>query len=515
MSNVGTNFYKAYLAQALQEGGSETTIYVDRITTLTGESIAWSDFADESFGVLTIRPDGDGLTSFPENISFTGIDTTNLAFTGAIRGLSAKSTSVVSANKRYHAIGTPVVISWGVHSWSQLKDYVDNSVAGFTSFFAPGTAGEVVAAGNLVYFDDTDNEWKLCDADTAATVENTLLGIAQGAGIDGGAITGGVLIMGYDQNQTGLTAGAIYYASNTAGAISSSAGTKEVTIGFARSTTSLYFNPRFNQNITEDIQDALVGSSGTPSSSNKYITEDDVSNAGVSGKIVRATSTSLPALGGENLTNISLAKSLTAGETINGVTLPVPVYIKTADNEVYACDGNDQNTLDFVGFATTNSTNGNAITVKYEGIVTGFSGLTPGSKYYVQDAIGTIGTTIGTYEVLVGIAVSATEILIQKGMMEYIGESAFSVSSGNTLYTHPTGARFAIVACGASSTIGQPTDFFMTKKGRTSATYSFDGVNASDDGSYSFSWEATGIRVTEDSDPNADGSLSGTIFWYK
>ncbi len=256
-SNVGHNVYKGYLSQNLTEGGSETVVYVDRLTTLTGETMATADFSDLSYGVLVINPEGDGSTSYPEFISFTAIDSSAVSFTGCIRGLSSKATTTVTANKRFHPIGTPVTISWGIHSWKLLKDYVDTSVASFTSFFAPGTAGETVVAGNLVYFDDTDNEWKKCDADTAATVENTLLGIAQGAGVDGGAITDGVLLFGYDDNQTGMTPGALQYASNTAGGISETPGTKEVTLGYSRSATTLYFNPRFNQQLTENQQDLV------------------------------------------------------------------------------------------------------------------------------------------------------------------------------------------------------------------------------------------------------------------
>ena len=145
------------------------------------------------------------------------------------------------------------------------KGYVDGVVAGtFPSnrLVVAGTAGETIADGNLIFFDSvTDNEWKLCDADTANTVENVLLGIAQGAGTNGNAITGGVLLEGLDDAQTGLTGGNIMFASNVAGGISSSAGTNEVTVGIvpAGSTTTLYFSPRFNQQLTENQQDALVG----------------------------------------------------------------------------------------------------------------------------------------------------------------------------------------------------------------------------------------------------------------
>jgi hypothetical protein len=221
------------------------------------------------------------------------------------------------------------------------KAYVDALLAGVVTtvnVIVPGTAGETVSAGNLIYFDDTDNEWKKCDADTAATVENTMLGIAQGAGTDGGAINGGVLVRGLDANQSGLTAGAIYYASNTAGAISASAGTKEVTIGFSYSTTQLYFNPRFNQQITEDEQDALVGTSGTPSNSNKFVTADDVAENTAS-KIVRRKSNSnitVPATPTDttDAASKSYVDAIAVGEKISIVTTDVTIASSAAETNL-------------------------------------------------------------------------------------------------------------------------------------------------------------------------------------
>lgn len=104
----------------------------------------------------------------------------------------------------------------------------------------------------------------------------------------------------------------------------------------------------------------------------------------------------------------------TAGETIAGATLPVPSFIDPSDNEFYACDANDTTRLQFDGFAISSSTDGNSIQIQTSGVVGGFSGLTPGVKYYVQDTIGTIGTSVGTNTIFVGVAVSATQILIQK-----------------------------------------------------------------------------------------------------
>lgn len=108
-------------------------------------------------------------------------------------------------------------------------------------------------------------------------------------------------------------------------------------------------------------------------------------------------------------------RTMKAGETISGATTPVPVFQNKTDNEYYICDGNDTAKMKFLGFALTNANNGEDIEVQFSGIVSGFTGLSEGEKYYLSDTAGAISTTIGTYEVLVGIAISETQLLIQKG----------------------------------------------------------------------------------------------------
>lgn len=241
------NTFKAYLSSKLAAAGSETTIYLDRVTTITGETILTSHFATLGRGILSINPDGDGQTSYPEWASFTAVSGTTL--TGVTRGLSALSNSVVAANKRYHPVGTPVVISFGVHNVQDLIDYVDDQVGAAsigTGNVVLATAGEDVASGELVYLKD-DGKWWLTDANTIATVDGVQLGIAQGAGSTDGNITGGVLLKGLDSNQSGLVAGTTYYASDTAGAISDSAGTNSRIIGVGKSTTTLYFDNNYGQ----------------------------------------------------------------------------------------------------------------------------------------------------------------------------------------------------------------------------------------------------------------------------
>jgi len=134
---------------------------------------------------------------------------------------------------------------------------------------------------------------------------------------------------------------------------------------------------------------------------------------------------------------------INAGETINGATLPVPVYISKADNEAYACDANDTDKYKFVAFAISNGTDGNPIKLQGSGVVSGFSGLSEGEKYYVQDTAGTIGTTPGTMEILVGVAISATELLIQKG--KRFSSGVVTVNSGSPDHTITLGFRASAV----------------------------------------------------------------------
>ncbi len=80
--------------------------------------------------------------------------------------------------------------------------------------------------------------------------------------------------------------------------------------------------------------------------------------------------------------------------------------------KIYKADANDTNKLEFVGFTTDNVAADASINVRVSGKQASFSGLTIGKKYYVQDAVGTIGATAGTNSIPVGIAVSATEIIV-------------------------------------------------------------------------------------------------------
>jgi len=291
-----------------------TSIGVQTFQDPGGNDVVTADLTSQTYA--TLEPG----TSREEIISFTGVthsSTDNSAtLTGVTRNLDYTTPyTQISATGFAHAGGTLLVISnnpqiyddflsedndetitglytFTASQWPKMSDgttaptadaelatkkYVDDfasvTAVSKNAEIVAATAGETIAAGEAVYFDETANEWLLADGNVAAKCNNVRLGIAQGAGTDGAGITGGVLLSGRDENQSGLTAGNRIYLSDTAGAIAESAGTEEVEIGHAISATTIDFNPRYASVPTGDEKDAMAGTSGTPSSGNLFATE--------------------------------------------------------------------------------------------------------------------------------------------------------------------------------------------------------------------------------------------------
>jgi len=162
------------------------------------------------------------------------------------------------------------------------KAYVDSVAGGIATvnqLIIPGTAGESVVAGDVLYLKVADGFWWKADADLTATLDGTQLGIAQGTGSAAVNISGGVLLHGTDSNQSGGTIGAYGYVSNTPGKVATSAGTITRIVGQFRSATVFDFDPTYTQLPTGGQKAALAGNSGTPSSTNKYVTEAYLTSA--------------------------------------------------------------------------------------------------------------------------------------------------------------------------------------------------------------------------------------------
>jgi hypothetical protein len=104
-----------------------------------------------------------------------------------------------------------------------------------------GTAGATVTAGQVVYLDTSDGEYKLADCDSGTAAVRSPAGIALHASADGQPLA--ILSAGPITIGATLTAGVAYYLSATPGGIAPvadlGAGDYPTIIGIATSTTVL------------------------------------------------------------------------------------------------------------------------------------------------------------------------------------------------------------------------------------------------------------------------------------
>lgn len=206
----------------------------------------------------------------------------------------------------------------------------------------------------------------------------------------------------------------------------------------------------------------------------------------------------------------SAKKAMVSGATINGATLPVPVYQNKTDNEFYACDANDTSAMKYLGFAISDGVDGGSITIQFSGIVDGFTGLLEGEKYYVQDTVGAIGATIGTYEILVGVAISETELLIQKGSRFANGVLTITDNGGAGATTDSvitTGFRPTLIRVNMTMTKSTTIYFsngsycngvYSTVRGRSGAgAEPRTDVIATDNQNFTEDWKVTVLSVSD------------------
>jgi len=107
--------------------------------------------------------------------------------------------------------------------------------ADVSNFVVPLTAGEALSARDACYISPVDGKVYKCDADD--TTKTNFEGFAQEAASSGASVNlvPGNLVPDF----VGLTIGATYYLSGTAGAISATAGTYAIPVGIALSATVL------------------------------------------------------------------------------------------------------------------------------------------------------------------------------------------------------------------------------------------------------------------------------------
>jgi hypothetical protein len=114
-----------------------------------------------------------------------------------------------------------------------------NVLAGSGAKKVNGTAGGTITAGQAVYLDSADNEYKLADNDSATAAVRTVAGIALHASLDGQPLT--ILSQGPITIGATTAVGEVYCLSSTAGGICPvadiAAGDYNTIIGIGTSTT--------------------------------------------------------------------------------------------------------------------------------------------------------------------------------------------------------------------------------------------------------------------------------------
>lgn len=153
--------------------------------------------------------------------------------------------------------------------------YVLSVVTGGTVYFSSqtiaATAGESLTGATTpvwAYFKESDQRWWKVDTDDSATYLNVRKGFAISTATAGNAVT--IQLSGICTGFTALTAGSKYYASSTGGAVTTTVSSDF--IGWAFATTSILMSPNLIFAPTSGEKDAMVGSDGTPSSTNKFLT---------------------------------------------------------------------------------------------------------------------------------------------------------------------------------------------------------------------------------------------------
>lgn len=331
-----------------------TTIVLTSFADIYGNILTMTDFG--STGYITLEPD----TTNEEAATFTGVTANangTYTLTGAKTALAKSPYTETAGLVRSHSGGTKVVVTDNVAFWNTFanknntevisqnwsivdpvgmtdiatKQYVLSVVSGGSvstnSLIVAGTAGETVAAGQVLYLKAADGRWWKALATASATVDTLQLGIAQGAGTAGSAITGGVLRRGLDTNQAGGAAGGLGYVKDAGGTVNTTVGTVERVVGQYLTATTFMFDPDYYYELTANQKAAMGTITVAPSSTNKFITQNE--------------------LGVEGTMTIPL------GESFTGATTPQPAVIINDLFQHRVSETGTANTATYMGWNTT------------------------------------------------------------------------------------------------------------------------------------------------------------------
>lgn len=241
---------------------------------------------------------------------------------------------------------------------------------GGSTQFEVTQANHGFVVGNGIYHNSVSNVWKEATADSADTLASYVVVEVVDANTFVAADFGRLEVNLLD-NPNSLSAGEFYYLSDSV------AGQPTTT------ESSLYSNPLF---YVESID----------------ATDPNNQLAVLQVKVYRPEQVEADEI-----------ISLVAAET---VAIRDALYVDS-NGQVGPLNADDDNKVEFIGFAKTSAAIGESVLVATSGKLSGFTGLTPGDFVYVNTATPGQLTQVepsadGVYIVIAGKAISATEILI-------------------------------------------------------------------------------------------------------
>lgn len=490
--------YNLY-GSGLSQTGTSITLASFTVTQ-TGQKIQDSDLSDTFY--ITLEP---GNPAKQEIVSCTTVVQNangSATLSGCTRGLSPITPYTASSTLRFsHGGGTQVIFSNPPQFYNGFA-ILDNTNT-FTGTNTFNTSPFVVTGCSV-----TSDNLQLCNKSY----------------IDGVAVAGA-------SNANDTTKGIVEMATANEASIGASFGSTgaRLTLGANLATSSPYiagtYIPVTSSNGTLSNLFQATSSSNFYKWDSTQLFTGSTTWTGLSALTFAATSTFTATSTFATSTKEIGIKTIynhVAGMTFTATT-PQAVTFGTTTGTVYLVDGDNASTTDFQGFALTSGSTGSLVQVQTAGIVTGFSGLTPGSRYYVQDtgSGGAIGTSVGTAEIYVGFALTTTDLMIDRPMgMQYLGNQSITCASTqrDTLINQPL-ARFAIISGSVVSSGGNnnTAEITIAKVGKTSGSLSLEENTAGtvQQSTMSTTWTSTSsIRVTAAS-ANGFSSCSVTAYYYR
>lgn len=331
------NVFITTLAQSLATGGSESEVYVSSITTLDGQTISTADFSQWGRGVLTIDPQSSSRVEF---VSFTAVDGAGIGFTGATRGLSFKDNTSITANKKYHPVGSTVIISFGTHN---MQDMVDKfaDVAGnetITGLWTFSQTPNGINPGGVVDASTTQKGYSRLSATPSIALGNPTISIASPAVVSlsshGLTVNDMIKFTTTGSLPTGLSTGTTYYVisaglTGSAFELSLSQGGAAINTSGTQSGTHTLYKVTPVAVATTDVAYGTNNHATSTGSSNAYVVTLPVTPASyVKGQVYSflsnfantgACTVNINGLGAKTIKKLGGATDLASGDIASGM----------------------------------------------------------------------------------------------------------------------------------------------------------------------------------------------------